>query len=154
MSHNALLLLLIILGATSFYMGFLDTRFNPFRSYSQTGFLVFTGLLVFVGYFQWMGSRGEEEISKYITPYPHVRGFEFLPRVGDNQIEHWLIRTADPVDAVYKFYQKPENHTGWELSSGGPPVLIFKKTDQRLSLSISEQGKGSTIYFNLTEGEG
>jgi energy-coupling factor transporter transmembrane protein EcfT len=144
-----LFLLLLFLFLMSFYLAFIDRSNNLARFLPQTGVICLSLLLLLVTYISWKDHIGQSELAKFITPYPQVKEISFLPKVSEEQIQHWLVKTGDPVDKVTAFYAEKGNHSGWEMVNESP-FLILIKDGQKLNISISSVRNETIIYYDLS----
>lgn len=73
---------IILLAGLAFWAGF-KARPHPLQYQSQAGFLVFTGLAIFTGYFAWREHRSVAELARFLEPLPGVRETTYIPTPGE-----------------------------------------------------------------------
>lgn len=141
---------LLLLTLASYYYGFVDKSFNPFRFYAQGGFVTFLILTFLMAYIARVEDEGLEEISKYIAAYPNVESINFIPRTSDKTIQHWQIKTSDSIEQIRKFYSVEENLRDWHVIKT-KPMLVLEKNDSRLTISVTEHPRISMniIFYHI-----
>ena len=141
---------LLVMTLISYYYGFVDKSFNTLRFYSQAGFIIFLLLTFLMAYIARVEDQGLEEISKYIVVYPNVESINFIPRTSDKTIQHWQIKTNDPVERIKEFYLNESNLQGWQVIRKDP-VLVLEKNNQKLTISTAEHPRISItmIFYHI-----
>jgi hypothetical protein len=133
-----------------YYYGFVDVGFNPFRFYAKAGFVIFLLLALLMAYVARIEEDGLSEIAEYVAVYPRIEELHFVPRTSDKTIQHWQIKTYDPVADIKSFYSNQKNLRNWEIIRN-EPVLVLEKSNTRLSITIGEQPRSSLsmIFYHL-----
>jgi len=144
-----LFLFLWVIFSFSYYLGFIDKSSRPLAYLSQAGAAITLLLILFVTAVSNLDHRGRDEISKFITVYPNIETISYLPQVADDQLQHWLVETADTVEQVSRFYSQPEHREGWQVKTE-PPSILLKRDGQKLLILIQRQESITTIYYDLT----
>jgi len=137
---------LLLLTLVSYYYGFVDKSFNPFRFYAQGGFVIFLMLTFLMAYIARVEDEGLEEISKYIAVYPNVESINFIPRTSDKTIQHWQIKTNDSIQHIKAFYSDQDNLRDWQIIREGP-ILVLEKSNYKLTISVTEHPRISLNYI-------
>ena len=137
---------LLLLTLLSYYYGFVDKNFNPFRFYAQGGFVTFLMLTFLLAYIARVENKGLEEISRYIAVYPNVESLNFIPRTSDRTLQHWQIKTSDPIEHIREFYSDQENLRDWQIVRKAP-ILVLEKNNYKLTISITEHPRISQNYI-------
>ena len=137
---------LLLLTLVSYYYGFVDKSFNPFRFYAQGGFVTFLMLTLLMAYIARVEDKGLEEISRYIAVYPNVESISFIPRTSDRTIQHWQLKTSDPIKHISKFYSNQENLRDWQIIRK-EPMLVLEKNNYKLTISFTEHPRISQNYI-------
>lgn len=141
---------LLLFALVSYYYGFVEKSFNPFRFYAKAGFVTFITLSVLMAYIARLEDDGLEEIAGYIEVYPIIEEIHFIPRVSDKTIQHWQIKTTSTAEAVKQFYNDQKNLRDWQVVVE-EPVLVFEKANLKLTIAVAEQPRSSlsNIFYHL-----
>ena len=141
---------LLLLTLVSYYYGFVDQSINPFHFYAQGGFVTFLILTFLMAYIARIEDKGLEEMSKYIAVYPNVESINFIPRTSEKTIQHWQIKTSDPIQHIKAFYSRQENLREWQIIRT-EPRLVLEKNNHKLTISISEHPRISLnfIFYHI-----
>ncbi len=143
-------LFLITLGASlvAYYAGFVDRRPNPLRFLAQAGAITLFLLTLLIAHVSRLDRRGAEIVAGLIAPYPRIDQVRFLPLVDRNQLQHWMLTTADSETDVVEFYALERNRAGWELLSP-PPLMVLGREGEKLTVFISGDRRETTITLDL-----
>ena len=141
---------LLFLALLNYYYGFVDSGFNPFRFFAKAGFVIFLTLALLMAYVARIEDDGLSEIEEYVAVYPRIEELHFIPRTSDKTIQHWQIKTYDPVADIKKYYSNQKNLRDWDVILN-EPVLVLEKSNTRLSITIGEQPRSplSMIFYHL-----
>ncbi|MEJ2181634.1 MAG: hypothetical protein P8Y28_14690 [Gammaproteobacteria bacterium] len=139
-------IVLLLLTLVSYYYGFVEKSRNPFRFYAQGGFVTFLLLTFLMAYIARNEDKGLEEISRYIAVYPNVESINFIPRTSNRTIQHWQIKTSDPVEHIKEFYSNPKNLRDWQIVRK-EPMLVLEKNNYKLTISFTEHPRISQNYI-------
>ena len=140
----------LLLALLNYYLGFVDSAFNPFRFYAQAGFVTFLMLALLMAYIARIEDNGLSEIAEYVAVYPHIEELHFVPGTSDKTIQHWQIKTGDSVADIKKFYGNPDNLANWNIIRN-EPVLVLEKNNTRLTITVGEQPRSplSMVFYHL-----
>ena len=131
-----------------YYFAYISKTENFLRFKIRAAFVVGFALLIFVGSYIRLDQQGISELSKYITPYPNISQTSYLASLSPDTIQHWNAYTSDSKSQIELFYSTAENTRDWKLVSG-PPIMIYKKSDLKLVISVIGESSGSTINYQL-----
>lgn len=152
----ALIVGLVLLIAQSFYLAFVYRHrdggllvgiFNVFqRVHAQTAFVMAIALVVFVVFAFEQGRRNVNALSDYIEIYEPNSSIEWVPRVSNDVIGMWILKTGDPASSVLDHYQLIAARDGWHVDSYAPPAFAsLRKAGIKVSFMASDSEFEDTI---------
>lgn len=143
-------LVFLFLTLLNYYFGFVDKSWNPFRFLAQAATFVFLLLAILMAHLFRMEEDAVDQIAKYIDVYPVVTDVHFVPRVSKSELQHWMVKTSDPVAAVKQFYENKSHFRDWQVKTSTPSIVLVKDNFQ-LTIIIGKQPREdiTNIFYRL-----
>ena len=146
-----LLLLLILFGILSFYLGFIRPQ-PPLAWLSQASFTVLTFILIPMCLIAlWNQTKAIDRLEKIdIVPHPSIKNSVGIATGrGTNPV--WLFEVTASPEEIIAFYRKDSSISDWTLIEDNPSMLIFKRGTQKLVISTNGSWTSRTVTYMLTD---
>lgn len=117
----------------------------------KSAIVVLTALLIpLLGLALWNQNESYTRLEE--LGFAVYQGFENNVGVasGSDPEPTWLYSLSTAPDAALDFYRRPENHSGWELTSETSESLVFERGVWKMRLQVS----GGNAAFLLIGPEG
>lgn len=106
-------------------------------------------LSLVLAYFGQQEMSGQNMVAQWISPYPSITDMQYVPNLHHEFVWSWIMKSDDPPELVYSYYEDKSHYVDWEKAVKGP-YIIFTKPNYSLEVSASDKAvSGSYINYTL-----
>ena len=132
----------------SYYLGF-KLPYFVLQFYSQAVFVCLVFMLIpFLVYALWAQNGELERLHETgIIPHPLIHHSVGLTTVL-TQTPTWVFAVDPSLESATEFYSSESNRRGWSFSNDDPEMLILKRNNETMTVSVTNtRGNASIIYM-------
>ena len=144
----AILMFFIAFAILCYYLGFI--RPPDIFDWMAQGCFIFSAFLMipFLVYALWTQAGEKDRLQETdIVPHPdilHVVGLT----VSLTETPTWVFAVDSSLESATEFYSDENNRPGWAISSDDPEILMLKRNDETMTISVTNtRGDANIIYM-------
>ena len=136
--------------AVTLHFGFLHPD-SAFDWRTKAGFFVLLFMLIPGVAYVLLQQRGAvDRLEKAgIAPLPGIRHAVGIT-AGQGVPPAWVF-AAEPEDEGLSYYDDPHTRSGWALVERGPAMVVLRRGEQRMIISLSDAQRSSHVTYMVLE---
>ena len=144
----AILIFLIFFAVLSYYLGFIRPPFV--LDFIPKSIFIFSVFLIipFLTFALWTQTSEKNRLQETgVVPHPSI---EHAVGMTISLTEHptWIFSVDPSLQTATDFYLDEDNRPGWDILSDDPEMLLLKRGEETMSISVSNtRGDASIIYM-------